>query len=123
MKFTAGKLWTDVDSDFLELSIINRFLNTVDDNDKPVELINENRFYTGLLDRVLNYVKAQGLDYQVDWLFTPDRRDPAKVMSELPPDILPGIELYPYQISAATKVICGGGRGLVDASAGAGKSE
>lgn len=121
MKLIVGPIYTNVEGDFIEIQGLNELLVAPDEDGESRSLFQNNCFYTGLLGRVEDILKAYEIEYEIEWTFENRRRDPRSV--GIHTDFLPGIELRPHQIAAATKLIANGGRGVVNMATGAGKSE
>lgn len=123
MKLIVGKIYTEVVADFIEMQRLQQLLVAPvnEEGEEATLLTDDCRFATGLLTRVLEILKAYEIDHQVEWTYEPLHCDPREI--EFPADILPGIELRPHQLAASIKLVCRGGRGVVDMATGGGKTE
>lgn len=123
MKLIADRIYTEVEADFIEMQRLRELLvvPVSEDGDEASLILDDGRFATGLLGRVREILNAYEFDYEVDWRYEPSILDPRTV--DFPADILPGIELRPHQLSASVKLVCKGGRGVVEMATGGGKTE
>lgn len=121
MKLIVSPIYTEVEGDCVELQSFNELLVAPNEDGDSLSLFDNNRFYTGLLSRVEEMMRSRDMDYDIEWTYDPEFRSPRDI--DIPLNYLPGIELRPHQIAAPQKLIAAGGRGLVNAGTGAGKTE
>ena len=120
MKFIVREVFTEVCADYGEISIIND-LSVIkeDDEEKSLLRITDNGlyFYSGLVDYFLDKLKSRNIEVEVEYKVSYE-----DISIHIPEDILPGITLRDYQLSAATKCLHYK-RGVVDICTGGGKTE
>lgn len=121
MRLIVEPIHTTAEGDFIEIQELQQHLVAKDDQEREFSLLDENRFYTGLLPRVEEILKAREVDYDLEWTYDNWITSPGDI--DFPDTLLPGIELRPHQLSAGMKVIARGGRGVVNIATGGGKTE
>ena len=121
MRLIVEPVHTHAEGDFIEIQALEQHLIAKDDQDREFNLLEDNRFFTGLLPRVEEILKAHELDYELEWTYDNRRVSPGDIV--FPDNILPGIELRAHQLSAGMKLIARGGRGVVNIATGGGKTE
>lgn len=119
MRFNVEPVYTVVDADYVELEVLTRLLVAADDEGREIPLIDNNRFYTGLLSRVEEILRAHQIEFDISWSYDPGFKSPL----EITVPTLPGIELRPHQHAATMTLIARGGRGVVNVATGGGKTE
>ena len=119
MKLLVGTVFTEVEGDFLEVGLIQSVLTMTDQEGNEKELFRDNRFYSGLLNRVLNILKFKNYEVEVEYTYDKFVFDPAEM--DFTDDIVPGMTLRPYQWQSCIKFLLNS-RGVVSVSTGGGKT-
>ena len=121
MKLVVEPIYTYACGDYLEMQHLESLLVAPDADDTPHSLLENNRFYTGLLNRVKELLGSQSIEFEIEWTYDNQQLDPSEIL--IPEGVLPGIELRPHQIAALVKLLAWGCRGVVQIATGGGKTE